>query len=95
MCGSQWDRTLSYKVRWFGTADQYAQRFEKEYRYEAPYQAAGSPAAVLAFADAFERAGSFDTEKVGYVLVAGQLAMAGTGSELGRDPEVGRLFLGT
>ncbi|MGH8786152.1 MAG: amino acid ABC transporter substrate-binding protein [Cupriavidus necator] len=64
VCGSQWDRTLSYKDRWFGTADQYAQRFEKEYRYEAPYQAAESTAAVLAFADAFERAGSFDTEKV-------------------------------
>lgn len=31
---------------------------------------------------------------LGYVLVAGQLAMAGTGGELGRDPEVGRLFLG-
>ncbi|MNN23092.1 hypothetical protein D3C81_1364760 [compost metagenome] len=64
VCGSQWDRTLSYKDRWFGTADQYAQRFEKEYRYEAPYQAAESSAAVLAFVDAFERAGSFDTEKV-------------------------------
>ncbi|PMX93136.1 ABC transporter substrate-binding protein, partial [Pseudomonas sp. GW460-13] len=38
--------------------------FEKEYHYEAPYQAAESTAAVLAFADAFERAGSFDTEKV-------------------------------
>ena len=31
---------------------------------------------------------------LGYVLVAGQLAMAGTGAELSRDPEVGRLFLG-
>ncbi|EYS91745.1 branched-chain amino acid ABC transporter [Cupriavidus sp. SK-4] len=31
---------------------------------------------------------------LGYVLVAGQLAMAGTGDELSRDPEVGRLFLG-
>ncbi|UIF86482.1 ABC transporter ATP-binding protein [Cupriavidus sp. UYPR2.512] len=31
---------------------------------------------------------------LGYVLVAGQLAMAGSGGELSRDPEVGRLFLG-
>ena len=31
---------------------------------------------------------------VGYVLVSGQLAMAGTGEELLQDPEVGRLFLG-
>ena len=31
---------------------------------------------------------------LGYVLVSGQLAMAGPGSELLEDPEVGRLFLG-
>ncbi|WP_427312351.1 amino acid ABC transporter substrate-binding protein [Cupriavidus sp. H39] len=73
VCGSQWDRTLSYKDRWFGTADQYAQRFEKEFRYDPPYQAAESSAAVLAFADAFERAGSLDTEKVRQALAATDL----------------------
>lgn len=31
---------------------------------------------------------------IGYVLVAGQLVMAGPGAELRSDPEVGRLFLG-
>jgi len=31
---------------------------------------------------------------IGYVLVSGQLAMAGPGDELLDDPEVGRLFLG-
>ncbi|MFQ5971372.1 MAG: ABC transporter ATP-binding protein [Alphaproteobacteria bacterium] len=31
---------------------------------------------------------------VGYVLVSGQVAMAGPGDELLADPEVGRLFLG-
>ncbi len=31
---------------------------------------------------------------IGYVLVSGQLAMAGPGDELLRDPNVGRLFLG-
>ena len=31
---------------------------------------------------------------VGYVLVSGQVAMAGPGDELLQDPEVGRLFLG-
>ena len=31
---------------------------------------------------------------IGYVLVSGRLAMAGTGDELLEDPEVGRLFLG-
>jgi branched-chain amino acid transport system ATP-binding protein len=31
---------------------------------------------------------------IGYVLVSGEIAMAGRGNELLRDPEVGRLFLG-
>jgi branched-chain amino acid transport system ATP-binding protein len=31
---------------------------------------------------------------IGYVLVSGHLAMAGTGDELLENPEVGRLFLG-
>lgn len=31
---------------------------------------------------------------IGYVLVSGQLAMAGAGQELLEDPKVGRLFLG-
>ncbi len=31
---------------------------------------------------------------IGYVLVSGQLAMADSGDELLKDPEVGRLFLG-
>jgi branched-chain amino acid transport system ATP-binding protein len=31
---------------------------------------------------------------IGYVLVSGEIAMAGTGEDLLRDPEVGRLFLG-
>jgi len=64
LCGTQWDRHLSYKDKWFGTADEYAQRFEKEFGYPAPYQAAESTAVVLVFADAFERAKSLDPEKV-------------------------------
>jgi branched-chain amino acid transport system ATP-binding protein len=35
-----------------------------------------------------------DFADVGYVLVSGEIAMAGTGDDLLRDPEVGRLFLG-
>ncbi|MDZ4340485.1 MAG: amino acid ABC transporter substrate-binding protein, partial [candidate division NC10 bacterium] len=30
LCASQWDRSLSYKDRWFGTADEYAKLFEKQ-----------------------------------------------------------------
>ncbi|MGY9107347.1 MAG: ABC transporter ATP-binding protein, partial [Alphaproteobacteria bacterium] len=31
---------------------------------------------------------------IGYVLVSGQIALAGTGDDLLANPEVGRLFLG-
>ena len=31
---------------------------------------------------------------IGYVLVVGELALAGKGNELLENPEVGRLFLG-
>lgn len=64
VCGSQWDRSLAYKDKWFGTADDYAKRFEQEFKYEPPYQAAESTAAVLVFANAIERAQSFDPQKV-------------------------------
>jgi len=64
VCGSQWDRSLSYKDPWFGSAEDYAQRFHKRFNYEAPYQAAESTASVLAFVDAFQRAGSLDKDKV-------------------------------
>ena len=64
VCGSQWDRHLAYKDKWFGTAEQYAERFQKRFNYEPPYQAAESSAAVLTFADAIQRAGSLDPQKV-------------------------------
>jgi branched-chain amino acid transport system substrate-binding protein len=64
LCASQWDRKLSYKDKWFGSADEYAKLFEKEFNYPAPYQAAESTASVLVFADAFARAGSFEPDKV-------------------------------
>ena len=64
VCASQWDRELSYKDKWFGSAKDYATRFEKEFKYAPPYQAAESTASVLVFADAIARAGSLDTEKV-------------------------------
>lgn len=35
-----------------------------------------------------------DTADIGYVLVAGEVALAGPGTDLLADPEVGRLFLG-
>ena len=70
LCGSQWDRSLTYKDAWFGTAEQYAQLFEKTFHYPAPYQAAESSASVLAFVDAIERAGSLDRDKVRDAIAA-------------------------
>jgi branched-chain amino acid transport system substrate-binding protein len=64
LCASQWDRSLNYKDKWFGSAEDYAQRFKKEFGYDAPYQAAESTAAVLVYVDAFERAKDFDPAKV-------------------------------
>src|SRR5207248_8981013 len=40
LCASQWDRTLAYKDKWFGSAEDYANAFEKEFKYPTPYQAA-------------------------------------------------------
>lgn len=64
LCASQWDRSLAYSDHWFGTAENYAQMFEKEFNYPVTYGSAESTAAVLAFVDAFERAGSLDREMV-------------------------------
>jgi len=70
LCASQWDRNLAYKDGWFGSAEDYAKLFEKTYNYAPPYQAAESTAAALTFVDAFQRAGSFDPDKVRDALAA-------------------------
>lgn len=64
LCASQWDRSLAYQDKWFGSAEDYAKRFEKEFNYAPPYQAAESTAAVLVYVDAFQRANDFDPTKV-------------------------------
>jgi len=48
-------------------------RFEKEYGYAPPYQAAESTASVLVYVDALQRAGTFDTEKVRDAIAATNL----------------------
>lgn len=70
LCASQWDRSLSFKDKVFGTAEDFAQLFEKTYKYAPPYQAAESAAAVEVFADAIHRAGSLDPQKVRDALAA-------------------------
>ena len=73
LCASQWDRTLSYSDKWFGTAEDYAKRFAAEFNYTPPYQAAESTAAVLVYVNAFERAQSLDKEKVRDAIAATDL----------------------
>jgi branched-chain amino acid transport system substrate-binding protein len=64
LCATQWAPTMTYRDNWFGFAGDYAKRFEEEYGYVPPYQAAESTASVLVYVDALQRAGTFDTEKV-------------------------------
>ena len=73
LCAAQWAPTLTYRDDLFGSAADYADRFEAEYGYVPPYQAAESTAAVMVWADALERAGSFDTEAVRAALAATDL----------------------
>ena len=69
-CSSQWDSRMTYNDRWFGTPAKYAALFKQTYGYEPPYQAAESSAPVEVFADAIERAGSLDPQKVRAALAA-------------------------
>ena len=64
LCAAQWHKTLSYKDDLFGDGMKYDNDFNMEFGYAPPYQAAESSAALLVWKDAFERANSFDTEKV-------------------------------
>lgn len=64
LCAAQWAPSLSYSGSYFGSAGDYSKTFQKEYGYIPPYQAAESSAAVLVWADAFKRAGSFNPEKI-------------------------------
>ena len=70
LCPTQWAETLSYKGKYFGTAAEYDKLFKATYKdtKNVPYQAAQASAAVLVWKDAFERANSFDTEKLRQAL---------------------------
>ena len=64
LCAAQWHKSLSYSDSYFGDGMQFDKDFTTEYGYAPPYQAAESAAALLVYKDAFERANSFDKEKV-------------------------------
>jgi branched-chain amino acid transport system substrate-binding protein len=73
LCASQWAPGLSYSDELFGSARDFADLFEATFDYAPPYQSAESAAAVMVFADAFERAGSFDPAAVRDALAATDL----------------------
>ena len=72
LCPTQWGETLSYKDKLFGTAMEYDTLFKKSFKgyRNVPYQSAQASAAVMVWKDAFERAQSFDVEKVRDALAA-------------------------
>jgi branched-chain amino acid transport system substrate-binding protein len=72
-CAHQWHRSLAYKGELFGSAEDFAKQFEAAYKYEAPYQAAQSAAAVHVFVDAFKRARSLDPQMVRDAITATEL----------------------
>ena len=72
LCPTQWAETMNYKDSIFGSAADYDKTFKATYSgyKNVPYQAAQASAAVYVWKDAFERANSFDTEKVRDALAA-------------------------
>ncbi len=64
LCAAQWHKTLSYKDKFFGNGMKYDKDFSAEFGYAPPYQSAESSAALLVWKSAFERANSFNTEKI-------------------------------
>jgi branched-chain amino acid transport system substrate-binding protein len=75
LCPTQWDETLSYKDGYFGSAadfDKHVKAAFPDYKV-VPYQLAQASAAVLVWKDAFERANSFDTEKLRDAIAATQM----------------------
>jgi len=64
LCAAQWHKTLSYSDEFFGDGAQYDKEFTDMYGYAPPYQAAESSAALLVYKAAFEKANSFDKDKI-------------------------------
>ncbi|MFQ5757358.1 MAG: amino acid ABC transporter substrate-binding protein [Acidiferrobacterales bacterium] len=75
LCPTQWAETLSYKDKMFGSAADYDKLFKKTYEgyKNVPYQSAQASAAVMVWKDAFERANSFDRDKLRKALAATNL----------------------
>ena len=73
LCPTQWSETLTNSDQYFGSAGDFDKAFKAAFEgYEkgVPYQSAQAAAAVLVWKDAFERAQSFDTDKVRDAIAA-------------------------
>ena len=61
---TQWESTMSHQDEYFGTASEYAERYQAKWGEPPTYQAAGATAAALVLQLAIEKAGSLDTDAV-------------------------------
>lgn len=61
---TQWEPTMAYEGEWFGTASDYAARYEGLWGEPPVYQAASATASALALQIAIEQAGTTDTDAV-------------------------------
>ena len=66
---TQWHRTVPFKDKYFGTAEEYAQLFEDAYGEEPPYVGAIGTATGLTLQLAIEAAGTTDTDAVREALL--------------------------
>ncbi len=61
---TQWEASMAWQGEWFGTAADYAARFESLWGEPPVYQAASATASALALHVAIEQAGTTETEAV-------------------------------
>lgn len=66
---TQWERVMSWQGPYFGTAEDYAKRYEQRWGEPPTYQAADGTAAALALQIAIEMAGTTDSEAVRQALL--------------------------
>jgi branched-chain amino acid transport system substrate-binding protein len=66
---TQWEREMTWEDEYFGTPEEYAQRYEEAYDHEPTYQAAESSATALVLQIAIEQAGSIETDAVRQALL--------------------------
>ena len=66
---TQWEREMTWEDEYFGTAEEYAARYEEAYGHEPTYQAAESTATALTLQIAIEQSGSIETDAVRQALL--------------------------